>query len=120
MPRRGELDRRAFIFPEQSGWLCGTGSLRVRVKRGINSRAVYHALAYAETVTWLKNHSVGTTMPNINATIVSNIPISLPEENRIDEVVESIEELEKSILNAEQKRITELQLKREMVNRLLE
>jgi type I restriction enzyme S subunit len=119
LPRRGELDRRAFIYPEQEGWLCGTGSLRIRIKKGINPRAVFHALAARDTVNWLKNHAVGTTMPNINAKIVSNIPICLPENNKIDDVVETLEELDKTLLAAMSKREADVKLKQELLRHYL-
>jgi len=119
LPRRGELDRRAFIRPEQEGWFCGTGSLRIRIKKGINSRAVFHALASSDTVGWIKNHAVGTTMPNINATITANIPISLPDENKIDEVVEMLEKLEESLDSAMAKHQADIKLKKEILNHYL-
>ena len=28
--RRGDIGRQAFIRPEQAGWMCGTGCLRLR------------------------------------------------------------------------------------------
>lgn len=119
LPRRGELDRRAFIRPEQEGWFCGTGSLRIRIKKGINSRAVFHALASSDTVGWIKNHAVGTTMPNINATITANIPISLPDENKIDEVVEMLEKLDESLDSAMAKHEADIKLKKEILNHYL-
>jgi len=119
LPRRGELDRRAFIRPEQKGWLCGTGSLRIRVKKGINPRAVFHALASSDTVSWIKNHAVGTTMPNINATIVSNIPISLPAENKVDKVVKMLEKLDDSLEVAMKKRQADIKLKKEILKHYL-
>lgn len=30
LPRRGKLDRRSFITTKQVGWICGTGSIRIR------------------------------------------------------------------------------------------
>jgi len=115
LPRRGELDRRAFIRTEQKGWLCGTGSLRVRIKTGINPRAVFHALASSDVVSWIKNHAVGTTMPNINATIVSNIPVSLPAEDKVDEIVEVLEQFDISLELARKKREADIRLKKEIL-----
>lgn len=116
LPRRGELDRRAFIRPEQKGWFCGTGSIRIRIKKGINPRAIFHSLASSETVSWIKNHAVGTTMPNINVTIVSNIPISLPAEEKIDEIVEMMEKVDQSLELAMNKHEADVRLKKEILN----
>jgi type I restriction enzyme, S subunit len=115
LPRRGELDRRAFVQPEQEGWLCGTGSLRIRTKPEINSRAIFHALASVETVAWIKNHAVGTTMPNINSKIVSNIPLFLPPQNQLDEVAEKLENLDGALLKASQKHEANIKLKKEFL-----
>lgn len=119
LPRRGELDRRAYILPEQEGWLCGTGSLRIRVKAGISSRAVFHALASPNAVGWLKNHAVGTTMPNINATIVSNIPIMLPPGQVVNQVVEALEDLDRAHVKANNKLEEEMNLKRRVLEYFL-
>lgn len=32
LPRRGAITKRAFIRPEQDGWLCGTGCIKIEVK----------------------------------------------------------------------------------------
>jgi type I restriction enzyme S subunit len=31
LPRRGEITKRAFISDAQTGWLCGTGCLQIRL-----------------------------------------------------------------------------------------
>lgn len=93
LPRRGELNKRVFIRSEQTGWICGTGSIRIRARSDVSARALFHALAAPQTVAWLENHAVGTTMPNLNATIVSNIPVSLPEVPQLDGIVASLDSL---------------------------
>lgn len=79
LPRRGDLDRRALVTEQESGWLCGTGSVRVRPKEGVNPEALILALSSRKIVEWLESHSTGTTMPNINAGIVAKIPVQLPD-----------------------------------------
>lgn len=79
MARRGEVGRSAQIQPSETGWLCGTGSLRIRPRRTVcqpeylllvlNSAGVRDALHLA---------SVGSTMPNLNAEIVSRLRLQLP------------------------------------------
>ncbi|MCT1430547.1 restriction endonuclease subunit S [Brachybacterium muris] len=96
LPRRGELDRRALITEAESGWLCGTGSVRVRVRDGVSQRAVYLALSSATTVKWLKANATGTTMPNLNAGIVARIPISLPSGRRLAEALQEVDGLDRA------------------------
>lgn len=91
LPRRGELDRRAVITDAEIGWLCGTGSVRVRVRDGVSHRAVFLALSSVSTVDWLKANATGTTMPNLNAGIVSRIPISLPSGPALDRALGEID-----------------------------
>jgi len=78
LPRRGELDRRALVTGKSEGWLCGTGSIRVRLLSPTSPLAVLNALASPHCLRWLKANAVGTTMPNLNTTIVGSIPIVLP------------------------------------------
>src|SRR5262249_28320442 len=95
LPRRGELDRRALVKQAEAGWLCGTGSVRVRVRHGVPTRAVFLALSSTATVSWLKANATGTTMPNLNAGIVARIPISLPEGTALDAAFSEIDRLDR-------------------------
>lgn len=79
LPRRGELDRRALVTKSEQGWLCGTGSVRVRPREGVSSEALLLALSASATLSWLNSNATGTTMPNLNASIVSRIPLKIPE-----------------------------------------
>ncbi|MBB5417076.1 restriction endonuclease subunit S [Paraburkholderia atlantica] len=78
--RRGEMGRCALIRPENIGWLCGTGSLIVRLS-GINPEfgAVYLATSFVKQ--WLSLKSVGSTMDNLNASILAAVPIPVPPEH---------------------------------------
>lgn len=93
LPRRGELDRRAYVDESASGWLCGTGSVRVRVRSQVPSVAVFHAIASPHSVRWLNANAVGTTMPNLNTKIVGNIPIALPPADVIGAIVATFQVL---------------------------
>jgi type I restriction enzyme, S subunit len=96
LPRRGELDRRALITEAEEGWLCGTGSVRVRVRNEVPNRAVFLALSSATIVEWLKTNATGTTMPNLNAGIVARIPISLPSGEDLSEALTEIDGLDRA------------------------
>lgn len=97
LPRRGELDRRALIAAGEDGWLCGTGSVRVRVREDVSTRAVFLALSSATTVKWLKANATGTTMPNLNAGIVARIPVSLPEGKALQSALDRVERIDSAI-----------------------
>ncbi|MEU7365994.1 restriction endonuclease subunit S [Streptomyces hygroscopicus] len=77
--RRGDVTRRALVRPEQDGWLCGTGCLRVRPGRGMDSRFLSYYLGHPEVRGWITRHAVGATMPNLNTRILGAVPLVLPE-----------------------------------------
>ncbi|MDD3182964.1 MAG: restriction endonuclease subunit S [Alphaproteobacteria bacterium] len=81
--RRGDVERRALIRKEQNGWLCGTGCLRVRFgsKKPIDPTFMSHYLGDPIIRAWIVQHAVGATMPNLNTSILSNVPVLLPSYN---------------------------------------
>lgn len=118
LPRRGELDRRAWVSEVEEGWLCGTGSIRIRVSDGVNPRAVFYALSMPTTVSWLKANAVGTTMPNLNSKIVASIPIKLPRPERVNDVVNALDDLDTSGRELNSRRQAASELKSQLLNRL--
>lgn len=79
-PRRGDLTKRAIVLKNQENWLCGTGTIRVRLPEGVNPKTVFLAVTSISTNRWLERFSVGTTMPNLNASTIKKIPFHLPQE----------------------------------------
>jgi type I restriction enzyme S subunit len=75
--RRGDLSKRALVTDSEAGWLCGTGTVRVRLT-GIKPRLAFFALTTPEVNSWLTDHAVGATMPNLNSQIIANIPVRIP------------------------------------------
>lgn len=118
LPRRGELDRRAWVSEVEEGWLCGTGSIRIRVANGINPRGVFYALSLPATVSWLKANAVGTTMPNLNTKIVASIPIKLPTPERLAMVVAALDDLDSSERDLMARLQTASALRAKILNRL--
>lgn len=83
--RRGDVEKCALITSEQAGWLCGTGCLLVRVGGpSVDARYLAYALSLPETRSWITQHAVGATMPNLNTGVLREVPVSLPpiEEQR--------------------------------------
>lgn len=78
--RRGDVTRNALVEPHQVGWLCGTGCLKVRLgdESVANAKFISYCLRLPETKDWLIRHAVGATMPNLNTSILSAVPVSLP------------------------------------------
>ncbi len=78
--RRGDVTKNALIGVRETGWLCGTGCLKVRLgdESIANAKFVSHSLRQPDIKEWLIRHAVGATMPNLNTGILSAIPIHLP------------------------------------------
>ena len=79
LPRRGEIRKRAFIRPEQQGWLCGTGCLKIEfLGTNIVPEFLYYFMDQGHVGQWLEQHAVGTTMLNLSAGIVAELPVRYP------------------------------------------
>jgi type I restriction enzyme S subunit len=79
LARRGEMGRYGLVSAQEDGWMCGTGSLLIRVdKAKVNSEFVSMIFQTTIVKVWLSSNSVGTTMENINAQIASLLPLPIP------------------------------------------
>lgn len=79
--RRGDVEKHALISEREQGWLCGTGCLLVRPgPRWSSPEYISQALTTTACRAWLRNHAVGATMPNLNTTILSALPILVPND----------------------------------------
>ena len=97
--RRGDVERHALITQREAGWLCGTGCLLLRPgKSWRSSTFLSMALDAAQARTWLVQHAVGATMPNINTGILGSVPVLLPPDALLSafEDVVSATELKRS------------------------
>jgi len=77
--RRGDVERHALITEREVGWLCGTGCLLLRSGPQWKSAGFLSMLLDAPRArTWLVQHAVGATMPNLNTAILGSVPVVLP------------------------------------------
>jgi type I restriction enzyme, S subunit len=97
LPRRGEITKRAFIREDQTGWLCGTGCLQIVVdEKHLLPEFLYYFMEQEEAVRWLEQHAVGTTMLNLSAAIVAELPLKYPVpavQQRIANILSAYDEL---------------------------
>lgn len=78
MARRGEMGRCAIVTDKEDGWLCGTGSLMLRLREGyLFDRYLYLVMSSKGIAKVLSLSSVGATMDNLNGTIVGNLVIPI-------------------------------------------
>ena len=95
--RRGDVTRNALIEPNQVGWLCGTGCLKVRLgdERKADAKFISYCLRLPETKEWLIRHAVGATMLNLNTAILSAVPIQIPpisEQKKISNLLRALDD----------------------------
>ncbi len=77
--RRGEMGRCALVTEREAGWLCGTGCLNVRIDRGaVDPYFISIVLGTPRVKEWLKLQSVGSTMENLNTSILARIDVPVP------------------------------------------
>jgi len=90
--RRGEMGRCALVTQESENFICGTGSLRVRLD---TDKADPQYVNLFLGITGVKDHllfeSVGSTMDNLNAGILARIPIVLPPKIEQTEIRDKVD-----------------------------
>lgn len=95
--RRGDIGRQALIRPEQEGWMCGTGCLRLGFGESVlNPLFLHYYLRQDDVVSWITNQAVGATMPNLNTGILRTVPVRfppLPVQRRIAGILSAYDEL---------------------------
>jgi type I restriction enzyme S subunit len=97
LPRRGAITKRAFVGEDQTGWLCGTGCLQIALEGAhLLPEFLYYYMEQQEVVRWLEQHAVGTTMLNLSAAIVTELPLRYPAptvQRRIADVLSAYDDL---------------------------
>lgn len=77
--RRGDVEKCALITKNEEGWLCGTGCLLVRVQgANLDAKFLSYVLSRPDTRAWISQHAVGATMPNLNTSILREVPVEVP------------------------------------------
>ena len=94
--RRGDVEKCAYIGKAEIGWLCGTGCLRIRIDSSkADSIFIAYYLSTEDMKSWISNNAVGTTMPNLNSSILQQAPLSIPsldEQKRIASILSSLDD----------------------------
>jgi type I restriction enzyme, S subunit len=104
MARRGEMGRCAVVTKMEEGWLCGTGSLVLRMPTSFHAPYLAMLIGAPEAREYLGGASVGTTMQNLNQSILARMPVGVPplaEQRRIvakvDELMALVDRLEEQL-----------------------
>jgi len=108
MGRRGEMGRCAVVTRQEDGWLCGTGSLILRLPECVFPRFLVTLIGSPLVREYLGGSAVGATMQNLNQSILLTLVIGLPplaEQHRIvakvDELMALCDRLEAQLTGAQ-------------------
>ncbi|MGL5758565.1 restriction endonuclease subunit S [Plesiomonas sp.] len=85
--RRGDVEKCSLVTDVENGWLCGTGCLRVRLNcedKYKLSKFLHAYLSSPMIREWISRNAVGATMPNLNTSILRDVPLIIPEPYKID------------------------------------
>jgi len=93
MGRRGEMGRCAVVTDAEDGWLCGTGSFFMVPSSLICCDYLIKFFASVYAKRYLGGESVGSTMNNLNHTILSKMPVPLPPLAEQQRIVDRVNEL---------------------------
>ncbi len=96
--RRGEMGRAGLVERDHAGWLCGTGSLRLRLFPRSPLQPAYLKLLLETTALrqYFELTSVGSTMDNLNSEILLGMPCLVPPEEEQRQVVGDVRRLRSS------------------------
>ena len=117
--RRGDIARSVLVNVDNTGWICGTGCLRARLGPRLLPEFFIYYLILPNVVEWLHNHAVGQTMPNLNMTILSDLPVLVPplaEQQIIANTMQSLN----NVLRATESKLRQLHhIKKSLMQNLL-
>lgn len=91
MGRRGEMGRSAAVTEKEAGWICGTGSIRFRLKEEFDAEFYAQILSSPGVVHYLEENATGTTMKNLNEDIVKHIPVPKITRHQQAEINDALE-----------------------------
>jgi type I restriction enzyme S subunit len=118
--RRGELGRCALVRDREVGWLCGTGSIRVRVHyTDIEPEYLIKLMQVRWVGEYLSLFSIGATMDSLNTGILKGVPLLVPPINEQRAILACIAEEGPSIDRAVADTHCEIELLREYRTRLI-
>jgi type I restriction enzyme S subunit len=91
--RRGDLGRCAIVSKMEEGWLCGTGSFFLHLNESLFRPYFLLFFQSPPCKKQLLSESVGSTMNNLNHSILKNIYFPLPPLAEQQRIVAKVDEL---------------------------
>lgn len=117
--RRGEMGRCAVVQHTQSGWICGTGSMIIRVSEILCPSFLQRVLSSPRVVAEIVEASVGTTMINLNQGVLSRLRVETPSMEEQRAIAAVLSDMDAEIAALEARRDKTRLLKQGMMQELL-
>jgi type I restriction enzyme, S subunit len=117
--RRGDMGRYAVVRAHQHGWLCGTGSLIVRIVYDSVPDFIQRVLSSREVITAIASSSVGTTMTNLNQGVLRQVRLRLPTPAEQTAIAAVLSDMDAELSTLESRRDKTRALKQAMMQDLL-
>ena len=93
LARRGEMGRCAIVSSREHGWLCGTGTLILRLPECLFAPFFVLLLGAPFVREYLGGSAVGATMQNLNQSILLALVIGVPPFAEQQRIVAKVDEL---------------------------
>ncbi|AVJ56734.1 restriction endonuclease subunit S [Idiomarina sp. OT37-5b] len=107
-PRRGEISKRAYI-KEGSKYFCGTGCLKIHIPDAdVLNKFLFYYLDQEHVVKWLEGRAIGSTMLNLNTSIMRSVQVKYPDIKTQEWIVNTLSAYDDLIEN-NKRRITLLE-----------
>lgn len=101
--RRGDLERAASIGEREVGWLCGTGCLLIRPpEREVNGEWLRMAYQHPQSQHQINSRAVGSTMSNLNQSILESLQIALPPIREQEKIMDIMSNVDKRVSSEKQ------------------
>lgn len=116
--RRGEMGRCAPVSAREENWICGTGSMIIRLKEEYDARLYSLILGSQATVTYLENSAVGSTLKNLNEKIVRKIPVpqfDIEEQHEIVRLIDDLLARERAAQQAAEQALASIELMKKSI-----
>jgi type I restriction enzyme S subunit len=91
LARRGDLSKCGIVTKSEVNWLCGTGSFYLELAINPIYFRFYYISDYCQGP--LNTESIGSTMANLNQSLLSNIFFPLPPLEEQKEIVRQVDKL---------------------------
>lgn len=92
--RRGDMGRCALVLLQHEGWLCGTGSMIIRLGPSLDAHYVQRVLSSSPIIAKIETASIGSTMSNLNQSMLRDLKIPLPPTKEQETIAEVLRDME--------------------------